>query len=163
MFNSVEDFHGWLLDQAAALLAHDSEALDWEGLAEQIESLAVRKRREMKERVITLLMHLLELNFEPEQVWRHNSWRSSVIEARQQILSILENSPGVFQGEREDVLARAYNEARKDAARVSGLPLTTFPEESPWPYELVMNEDFFPNVTKAEGHRVTRPIDFLDE
>jgi hypothetical protein len=163
MFNSKEDFHAWLLDQAAALRAHDSEALDWENLAEQIDSLAVGKRREMKERLTTLAMHLLKLNFEPEQVWRHNSWRISIIEARQQISHILEDSPGVFQGKPEDVLARAYDDARKNAACVSMLPLTTFPEECPWPYELVMDENFFPSVTKAEGDRVTRLIDFLDE
>src|SRR5690348_8207655 len=47
-----EDFHGWLLDQVAALRARDYGALDWEHLAEEIESMAVRERREMKDRLI---------------------------------------------------------------------------------------------------------------
>jgi hypothetical protein len=149
MFTIEEDFHGWLLDQAAALRARNYEALDWEHLAEELEGMAVGERREVRNRLTTLLMHLLKLKFEPEEVWRHNSWRSSIIEARRQILNILEDSPGVFQGRREEVLAKTYKDARKDAAHDSRLPLNTFPEECPWTYEQIMDEDFFPGVTKT--------------
>ena len=117
------DFHGWLFDQASALRARDSEALDWDHLADEIESMTVRERREMQDRLITLLMHLLKLQFQPGEVRRHNSWRNSVVESRRQILNILEDSPGVFQGKREEVFGDMYQRARKDAARESGLAL----------------------------------------
>jgi uncharacterized protein DUF29 len=97
MLKIQHDFHAWLLDQAAALRARDYEALDWDHLADELESMAVGERREMKNRLITLLMHLLKLKFQPEEVWRHNSWRSSIIEARRQIRNILEDSPGAFR------------------------------------------------------------------
>src|SRR6202008_221753 len=108
-----------------------------------IEGMAARERREMRERLTTLLMHLRKLKFESDQVWCHNSWRNSIVEARRQIWNIHKDSPGVFQGKRDEVLAEVYDDARRDAAHVSGLQLSTFPEQCPWTYEQAMDEDFF--------------------
>jgi hypothetical protein len=144
MFTIEQDFHGWLLDQAAALRQRDYESVDWENLAEEIEGMAAQQRRELKSRLVTLLVHLLKLQFEPGEIWRHNGWRNSVVEARRQILFILEDSPGVFQGKRDEMVAGCYRLARKDAARVAALSLSIFPEVCPWNYEQMMDDDFFP-------------------
>jgi sugar-specific transcriptional regulator TrmB len=149
MFTIEEDFHGWLLDQAAALRARDYEALDCDHLAEELEIMGARERREMKDRLITLQEHLLKLKFEPAEVHRHNSWRNTIEETRERIGDILEDSPGIFQGKPDQMLAETYKRARKAAARSSGLPVSTFPEECLWTYEQVMDENFFPGVTKT--------------
>ncbi|MBV8890933.1 MAG: DUF29 domain-containing protein [Acidobacteriaceae bacterium] len=148
MFTIEEDFHGWLLDQAAALRARDYEALDWDRLAEEVELMGARERRELNERLKNLLWHLLKFKYQPTQIQRHRSWRSSVREAREQIEDILADSPGIFGGRRDKVLAVAYTRARQKAADQSGQPLAIFPEECPWTYEQVVDEDFFPGVTK---------------
>jgi Domain of unknown function DUF29 len=49
MFTIEEDFHGWLLGQAAALRAQDYEELDWDHLAEELEIMGARERRELNE------------------------------------------------------------------------------------------------------------------
>jgi hypothetical protein len=149
MFTIEDDFHGWLIDQAAALRARDYESLDWDHLAEELEIMAAQERRQMKERLITLQEHLLKLKFEPAEVQRHNSWRNTIEETRERIADILEDSPGVFRGERDEVLAETYGRARKAAVRSSGLSLSTFPEECPWTYEQMMDEEFFPGVTRS--------------
>jgi hypothetical protein len=149
VFTIEEDFHGWLLDQAAALRARDYEALDWDHLAEELEIMAARERREMKDRLITLQEHLLKLKCEPTEVHRHNSWRNTIEETRERISDILEDSPGIFQGKREEMLVETYKRARKAAARSSGLPLSTFPEECPWTYDQIVDEEFFPGVTQT--------------
>ena len=41
-------------------------------------------------------------------------------------------------------LAALYHRARRDAAEETGLPLTTFPEQCPWPLESVLDEDWWP-------------------
>jgi Domain of unknown function DUF29 len=149
MFTIEDDFHGWLIDQAAALRARDYESLDWDHLAEELEIMAAQERRQMKERLITLQEHLLKLKFEPAEVQRHNSWRNTIEETRERIADIIEDSPGVFRGERDEVLAETYGRARKAAVRSSGLPLSTFPEECPWTYEQMMDEEFFPGLTRS--------------
>jgi hypothetical protein len=109
-------------------------------------------RLRVEDQLITLLMHLLKLQFEPEEIQRHNSSRNSVIEARRQILNILEDSPWMFNGRREEVLADTYKRARKDAAFASGLRLTTFPDQFPWTYEQLVDLDLFPGWTNLDGH-----------
>jgi hypothetical protein len=149
VFTIEEDFHGWLLDQAAALRARDHESLDYDHLAEELEIMGARERRELNERLKNLLLHLLKFKYQPTQVHRHRSWRSSVREAREQIEDILADSPGIYGGRRNEVLALAYARARQKAADQSGLPIETFPLVCPWPYEQVIDPDFFPGVTKT--------------
>lgn len=117
MLDIDNDFHGWLLDQAAALRARDYESLDWDHLAEELELMGARERRELKDRLITLQEHLLKLKFEPTEVHRHNSWRNTIEETRERIGDILQDSPGIFQGKPEQMLAETYERSRKAAAR----------------------------------------------
>src|SRR5215471_12910733 len=133
------DFHGWLLDQAASLRARDYESLDWDHLAEELELMGARERRELRSELKILLLHLLKLKFQPGQLHRHHSWRNSIVEVREQITDIIKDSPGIFQGKRDEVLADVYSRARDKAARESRRPLSTFPEECPWTYEQIMN------------------------
>jgi hypothetical protein len=64
MFTIEDDFHGWLLDQAAALRARDYESLDWDHLAEELETMGARERRELNERLKNLLLHLLKFKYQ---------------------------------------------------------------------------------------------------
>ncbi|HJU12403.1 MAG TPA: DUF29 domain-containing protein [Candidatus Binataceae bacterium] len=144
MLTIDQDLNAWLMSQAAAVRERDYEAIDWDNLAEEIEAMARSERREVKNRLTIILIHLLKLKFERDQTRRRHGWRSSVIEQRRQIANTLEVSPGLFQGKREEVLVKAYGDARRDAALESQLPTTTFPEECPWLYEQVMDTEFFP-------------------
>jgi hypothetical protein len=149
MLDIETDFHGWLLDQAAALRARDYESLDWDHLAEELELMGARERRELRSELKILLLHLLKLRFQPVQLHRHHSWRNSIVEAREQIADIIKDSPGIFQGKRDEVLGDVYVRARDKAARESRLPLNTFPDACPWMYEQVIDPDFFPGVAKT--------------
>ncbi|HJU12714.1 MAG TPA: DUF29 domain-containing protein [Candidatus Binataceae bacterium] len=150
MYSIERDFHGWLLDQAAALRARDYESLDWDHLAEEIEDMAARNKRRIEKHLRKLLLHLLKFKYEQEELHRHKSWRDSVNTAREDIEDELEQSPGIFQGKPEEVVAKAYRRARRKIIDQSGLPASTFPEACPWSYEQIMAEDFFPGVTKTD-------------
>ena len=149
MLDLKTDFHGWLLDQAAALRAREYESLDWDHLAEELELMEARERHELRSELKILLLHLLKLKFQPGQLHRHHSWRNSIVEAREQIADITKDSPGIFQGKRDDVLAEVYMRARDKAARESRLSPATFPETCPWTYDQIIDPDFFPGVTKS--------------
>ena len=62
-----QDFFLWAKEQAAALrLAKNSNLpLDWENLAEEIESLGKSDRRELRSQIRRILRHLLKLEASP--------------------------------------------------------------------------------------------------
>ena len=49
------DFYGWVEQQCAALRAHDSSRLDWDGLKEELEALGRQEYRELVSRLGVLL------------------------------------------------------------------------------------------------------------
>jgi hypothetical protein len=141
------DFYGWAMEQAEALRQaarldlNTPKALDWENLAEEIESLGRSDARELYVRYVQLLLHLL--------TWVHQSskrtrrWRSTIREQRQRITVLLHESPGLKPSEAE-TFVRAYADARELAADQTGLPLATFPETCPFTIGQTMDPDFPP-------------------
>ena len=57
----------------------------------------------------------------------------------------IEEAPGA-DAATTDILAESYTRARRDAARQTGLPLSTFPEACPWTPEQVLDEAFWPEA-----------------
>jgi predicted YcjX-like family ATPase len=74
-----EDFVRWTEEQAAALrqAKRSNLPLDWENLAEEIESLGRSDRRELRLQITRILRHLLKLEAspaaEPRAGWRSTS------------------------------------------------------------------------------------------
>lgn len=48
MLTIEQDFHGWLLNQAALLRSRDYEALDWAHLAAELELMGARENAELE-------------------------------------------------------------------------------------------------------------------
>ncbi len=90
------DFVLWTEDQAAALRrAKDSNLLlDWENLAEEIESLGRSDRRELVSQIRRILHHLLKIAVSPA-IEPRAGWRSTVRDARAQIEEVLRDSPSL--------------------------------------------------------------------
>ena len=88
-----KDETAWL-DAMAELATHGrAESLDLVNLAEFLESMANRDRRESSSRLLLLLMHLLKWEYQPEA--RTGSWRRTISEQRRQLREICES--GVLQ------------------------------------------------------------------
>jgi hypothetical protein len=90
------DFVLWTEEQAAALRrCKDANLpLDWENLAEEIESLGRSDRRELRSQITCILRHLLKLAVSPAAEPRRG-WMSTVREARGEIEGVLEDSPSL--------------------------------------------------------------------
>jgi len=140
-----DDFHGWLVDQAAVLHARRSDLVDWDALAEELEAMAARERREVRKHLRNLLAHLLKWSFQSDQLPRRaNSWRGTIREAREELNDLLSDSPGLTT-RLEESFAETYERARNKASDDTRLPLNRFPAESPWTFDQVMSEDFWPD------------------
>ncbi|MFN8491517.1 MAG: DUF29 domain-containing protein [Caldilineaceae bacterium] len=135
------DFYAWTQQQAALLQAEELEKLDLPNLAEEIEAMGASQRKELKSRLLILIMHLLKLPYQPRQ--HPNSWLRTIRTQRNEIEFTLSDSPSLRR-EIPVILAYVYPRARKQAAAETGLALTTFPLICPWTDEQVLDEDFFP-------------------
>src|SRR5437667_3811688 len=90
------DFFLWTQEQATALRAvKDSNLpLDWENLAEEIESLGKSDRRELRSQITRILRHLLKLEVSSATEPRAG-WRATINEARTEVEGLLEDSPSL--------------------------------------------------------------------
>ena len=139
------DFHAWTSDQAARLRDLRPNSIDWENVAEEIESLGKSQRREIRSRLVVLLAHLLKWAYQPDA--RSNSWRASIVEARTEILGELDESLSLRRYPAE-VLAQQYEVARLAASGDSGLDVDTFPEACPLTIEEVLDPGFWPETSQ---------------
>ncbi len=87
------DFVLWTREQAAALRAGRLDALDRDNLAEEVESLGRKDRRELESRLTVLVMHLLKWRHQPDQ--RGGSWDSTIRTQRREIEKLLNDSPSL--------------------------------------------------------------------
>ncbi|HTT78719.1 MAG TPA: DUF29 domain-containing protein [Stellaceae bacterium] len=92
------DFALWSTEQAAALRAAARDGanhqLDWENLAEEIESLGISQRSALKSQIGRIIEHLLKLENSPAANPRRG-WIGSVLDARSEIERVLEDSPSL--------------------------------------------------------------------
>jgi hypothetical protein len=100
-----EDFVAWLEDQARHARRGEIGALDLENIAEELDGMARSDRREIRNRLIMLLAHLLKCLVQPHK--RSSSWLGTIDEQRFQIAELLEDSPS-FHNYPAQILDRYY-------------------------------------------------------
>jgi hypothetical protein len=144
------DFHAWAQQQARALQAKDWAALDLNNLIEEVEDLAGRHRDAVGSELKRLLVHLLKWHHQPTH--RSESWLDSIEQARETIDEVLDDHPSLA-GYPQAVLPKAYQRARRQAARETKRLLTTFPDQCPWDLDDIRREGWLPPATEAEGER----------
>jgi hypothetical protein len=136
-----DDLFAWTQEQAALLRAHAADRLDWENLAEEIESMGRRDRRELKSRLRVILLHLLKWQAQPKL--RGGSWRKTLRTQRVEIRDLLLQSPSLRR-EVPDLMREAYLDAVKEAMDDAGLRAGAFPGTCPYRPEEVLDEDHLP-------------------
>ena len=119
-----EDFVLWSEQQAGLLrrrasgeLINEAE-LDWTHIAEELEAVGSNTRRELRNRLMRLLQHLLKWQYQPEL--RSRSWRSTIRTQRNEIGDLLGDNPSLVARLPELFIA-AYQRARTEAMEETGL------------------------------------------
>ncbi|MGA9381516.1 MAG: DUF29 domain-containing protein [Phormidium sp.] len=135
-----QDFYLWIETTAQQLKEGKFDQVDLTNLIEEIESMGRSEKRELKSRLIVLLMHLLKWQYQPEK--RSESWRSIISEQRICIEGLLEDSPSL-KPLISEVFDDCYQKARLKAADETGIKLNFFPKESPFTLEETLKVSFF--------------------
>lgn len=135
------DTYTWAMQQADALRRRSANEIDWENVAEEVESVGKSQASELRSRYAILLLHLLKWLVQPER--RSRSWETSIRVQRRAIEDHLGENPGL-KPRRDELFGRAYFEARLTASGETDLSLETFPETNPFTLAEAMHESYWP-------------------
>ncbi|MFW5724771.1 MAG: DUF29 domain-containing protein [Halochromatium sp.] len=146
------DYSAWAKCNAELLRARRFDALDIEHLLEELSDMSKSDRRELHSRLLVLIAHLLKWEFQYQNLaerWREfdgRSWRSTIIEQREQIAELMTAAPGL-KSQLDEAIASAYPAAVRLAHKETRLPLTTFPTRCPYAAEHLLDDDFYPGAS----------------
>jgi hypothetical protein len=137
------DFYAWTQEQSRLLRERarpdGNDGLDYENLAEEIESLGREIKREISSRITVLLELLLRWRHQPEL--RERAWLSTILHQRQSVADLLDECPSLVAFAREAVMEN-YADAVADADLSAG-PLG-FPDTPPFTIDQVFDMEFLP-------------------
>ena len=138
-----KDTYSWAMQQADALRRRSANEIDWENVAEEIESVGKSQSSELYSRYVVLLTHLLKWVFQPGR--RSRSWEASIRVQRVDIARLIDANPGL-QPKRDEIFGAAYRTARLAATGETDLQVETFPETNPFTLAEAMDENFWPEA-----------------
>jgi hypothetical protein len=117
-----QDFFLWTQEQASALReaaqAGANLPLDWENLAEEVESLGASQRRELRNQIANVVEHLLKLEYSPALDPRRD-WTETVRREWVNIDRLLEDSPSL-RGELTQLVTTETARIAKLVAEILG-------------------------------------------
>ncbi|CAO3412827.1 DUF29 domain-containing protein [Azospirillum argentinense] len=134
-----DDFYGWTQEQAGLLRAGKLSEVDAENLAEEIESMGRSEADRLRSCLRLILLHLLKWQEQPAR--RSRSWRNSIQRERDNAALVLEDNPSLTP-KLPALFAKAYQLARREAARETDLPVERFSEDSPFTVEQTLDPAF---------------------
>jgi len=135
------DFYLWIQTTVDRIRSGQFDGIDWDNVTEELESMGKRDKRELKNRTIVLIVHLLKWKYQSSR--RSTSWRLTIREQRRQINDLLQDSPSL-QPYLTNSFSQWYQNAREDAAEETQLPIATFPEVCPFSFDECLDLRFLP-------------------
>ena len=137
------DYALWLDRTIADLKARRMDRIDWENLIEEVESLGKSEKRELSNRLTTLLEHCLKLyytNYESD----YRGWKDTIRRSQREIKKLLITSPSL-----KNYWYETFTECYKDALSLlqesKDYQQFTFPQECPFPIDpdRLLNDTFW--------------------
>jgi hypothetical protein len=136
------DFAEWTAHNAELIRQRRFAEADLDHIAEEIEDMGKRDRREVSNRLKVLIAHLLKWTAQPER--RDTAtWSSTIDEQRSELDEIFEQSPSLRRYAEED-LQRIYPKAVRQAHKETGLEPHCFPVTCPYRIDQLLDIDYLP-------------------
>ena len=131
------DFYAWTQQQAGYLRSGTVNALDFENLAEEIESLGRQERQELRNRLGVLLGHLLKWHYQPQR--RSASWFYTILEQRGEILKHLQENLSL-KSYLSEAIVEGYQKGLYFFGRETGINVQKLPQSCPFSVEQIFEE-----------------------
>lgn len=145
-----QDFYRWTQQQADALRRaaelRVNLPIDWELVAEEIESMGSEQAFALESALTRALEHLLKLEFSPATTPRAG-WHDEVLNHRLEVEKRLRRNPGL-KSQLPALFAEAWTDARRLAVRKlarDGLVDADLPAACPYTLDQVRDSDWWPD------------------
>ncbi|MBF0241368.1 MAG: DUF29 domain-containing protein [Desulfamplus sp.] len=140
-----DDIIEWSKEQANLLRSGNLSAIDIEHIAEEIEDVGKSEQRELANRMVVLMTHLLKWHFQPAR--QGSSWERTIKEQRNSILRRLKNTPSLKKSlTDEEWLADIWLDARLAAEKETQIDFDKFPNELMWKIDTILTDSWLPNT-----------------
>ena len=142
-----KDFNAWALGEAKKLKLKQFDAVDWTNLIEEVEDMSKREISSLENRLVTLIMHLLKWQLQPEARGNSNSWEATIKQQRLKIKKLIKNMPSL-KNHLEQLLSddSVYQDAVLEAIKETSLDYAVFPNEMPYSQAQLLDDEFYPDV-----------------
>lgn len=140
-----EDYLLWLETTLEQVRRRQSDQIDWENLAEEIEYLGIELRHKVDSYLKQLLIHLLLYQYWiTEREFCGNGWRDEIDNFRDELDTLFESKTLYnFFLTRIDLM---YSKAKKRVIKKTSLSPDCFPEKCPFSVEQLLDFDFYPEL-----------------
>jgi len=143
------DFQSWIEEQTELLKKGHFSELDLPNLLEEMVDMGRSNHRELENRLIIILLHLLKWKYQLKQLqetWKEfegKSWKNTIIEQRYQLHKLLKQNPSLNRlilSTMEEI----YADAARLAAEETGLDNKIFPTSCPFTPNDLLDNNFWP-------------------
>ena len=133
-----KDFNLLLKQTAIAIRNRDFTNMDWDNLLEEIEDMGASQKRALRSYTKRLIDHILKLRYwYSEKEYNAKGWRTEIINFRDEIKEILQESPSLKNYLEENYKTR-YNKSVRAMKEEFDIPDNNF-----IPLEIILRDDFF--------------------
>ncbi len=133
-----QDFNLWRQEIIKAIQNKQLENMDWDNLIEEINDMGASEKRALRSYVKRLIEHILKLKYwESEREYNQRGWRKQVVNFREEIKSILEESPSL-----NNYLQQNYSDWYKKSVKAMRQQFA-IPSGNLFDLEIIMTDDYF--------------------
>jgi hypothetical protein len=137
-----KDFHNWIEQHIYLLKTGQVHQLDTAHLIEELEEMGKSNIRELENRFVILIAHLLKWEFQPEK--QSSNWQGSIDEQRVQLERLLRKVPSLKRL-LQSAIDDSYSDALYLAVKETKLPESVFPQTCFYTVEQLLDKNFYPN------------------
>jgi hypothetical protein len=135
------DFNAWIQQNILLLKESRLNEIDTAHLIEELEDMGKSDKRELKNRLEVLIMHLLKWQYQAE---RSTSWKSTIKEQRRKLNRLLKDAPSLKKNIHEAV-SDVYAGAVAWASEETSLSEDIFSAQCPYTQDQLLDESFYPD------------------
>ena len=133
-----QDLNLWRQQIVNAIQSKQLENMDWDNLIEEINDMTASERRALRSYTKRLIEHVLKLKYwHDEREYNQRGWKKEVVNFREEIKSILEESPSLNNYLQQNY-ADWYQKSVKAMKQEFSIPDRNFVD-----LDVIMTDDYF--------------------